>query len=66
MGKNAYGFQCHFEYTQELLETLLKHDPDLSKLNHDRVKEDFSLIKTEYVQTANKIIQNFLSIAGLP
>lgn len=63
--ERAYGFQCHFEVTQHLLETLLKEDPDLSKLDHDQVRTDFAIVKDEYAQTARQIIQNFLKIAGV-
>jgi GMP synthase-like glutamine amidotransferase len=62
----AYGFQCHFEFTEHLLKTLLQQDQDMLRLNPDNVQADFHEVKTEYQKTAKHIIQNFLSIAGLP
>lgn len=61
----AYGFQCHFEITPELLETLLQRDPDLNKLNHEQVRSDFQAINSEYTLTAKTIIRNFLAMAGI-
>ncbi len=61
----AYGFQCHFEITPELLETLLQKDPDLTQLDHEQVRSDFRAINSEYTLTAKTIIRNFLALAGI-
>jgi GMP synthase-like glutamine amidotransferase len=61
----AYGFQCHFEITPELLETLLQKDPDMSKLDRDQVRTDFEEIRSEYTMVAKTIIRNFLAMAGI-
>jgi GMP synthase-like glutamine amidotransferase/glyoxylase-like metal-dependent hydrolase (beta-lactamase superfamily II) len=63
-GRNAYGIQCHFELTMELLENWIKEDPDLQKLDNEQLKADFRSISRAYSDTGRKIFQNFIRIAG--
>ncbi|MDH5716537.1 MAG: type 1 glutamine amidotransferase [Spirochaetia bacterium] len=64
IGENAYGFQCHFELTSELLESWMKEDLDLSRLNKKKLREDFNLLKDEFSKNGFQIFNNFLKIAG--
>jgi GMP synthase (glutamine-hydrolysing) len=63
-GLNSYGIQFHFELTSELLETWIKEDPDLLKIDAERLRSDFEAIRYEYFQSGNLLFQNFLRIAG--
>ena len=64
-GRNAYGIQCHFELTREMLETWIKEDPDLQKLDSIQMITDFQSISKAYSETGRKIFGNFISLAGL-
>lgn len=64
-GKNAFGFQFHFEITDELLKKWHEEDPDLMKLNYDDLRSDFESIKVDYQNTGRILFENFLMIAGL-
>jgi GMP synthase (glutamine-hydrolysing) len=63
-GRNAYGIQCHFELTREMLEAWIKEDPDLQKLDNEQLLADFLAVSKEYSETGRKIFQNFIRIAG--
>jgi len=63
-GRNAYGIQCHFELTPEMLEAWIKEDNDLQKLDNEQLKADFQAISKEYSETGRKIFRNFIRIAG--
>jgi GMP synthase (glutamine-hydrolysing) len=63
-GRNAYGIQCHFELTSEMLETWIKEDPDLQKLDNKQLITDFQSISKAYSETGRKIFRNFIRIAG--
>jgi GMP synthase (glutamine-hydrolysing) len=63
--ETAYGIQFHFELTDELLESWITEDMDLSKLDPDKVWADFNSIKTDYLVTGRQLMNNFLTTAGL-
>ena len=65
VGDLAYGLQGHFELTERMLNTWLTEDPDLKKLDAEKIRADFAKIKEEYQRTANQIFTNFLKIAKL-
>jgi len=65
VGEKAYGIQFHFELTDELLQSWMKEDPDLNRLDNDALLNDFRLLKPVYHLTGRQIIHNFLFIAGL-
>lgn len=65
VGKNAYGFQCHFELNEELLECWMKEDADLKKINAAQLRADFKLSGKEYKETGIRLFTNFLKIAGI-
>ena len=65
IGENAYGIQSHFELTNDLLESWIKKDSDLQKLNADQLRSDFESIKKEYEETGRYLFENFLILAGL-
>ncbi len=64
-GTRAYGIQCHFELTPELFKTWTIEDPDLQKLDIEKLNADFRSIRTKYSETGRQIFQNFLRISGL-
>jgi GMP synthase-like glutamine amidotransferase len=65
IGQNAYGLQCHFELTPEMLEDWIFTDPDLLQLDPVSLRKDFMDLKESYAKTGNIILNNFLKIAGL-
>lgn len=65
LGHNAYGIQCHFELTPEMFEDWINEDSDLKLLDKEKLLTDFESIKEEYSQTGERLIHNFLSIAGI-
>jgi len=64
VGTNAYGIQCHFELTSEMLEDWLDADSDLKLVDKDNLWTDFESFKDEYLQTGNKLFCNFLTLSG--
>jgi GMP synthase-like glutamine amidotransferase len=65
LGDNAYGLQCHFELTPEMLNIWLDEDPDLLKLNKEEVLKEWEQVKSEYTNTGLTLFNNFFKIAGL-
>ncbi|HKK09417.1 MAG TPA: type 1 glutamine amidotransferase [Bacteroidales bacterium] len=65
MNHNAYGIQCHFELTHEMLKEWLSEDPDLLKMDTKKIEDDFMKIKEEYERNGKKLLENFLKIAKL-
>lgn len=64
IGQNAYGIQCHFELTPEMLETWLSEDDDLQSADQTGIRKDFLSVQEEYTRAGKKIIGNFLDIAS--
>jgi GMP synthase (glutamine-hydrolysing) len=65
IGENAYGIQCHFELTPEMLEYWITTDPDLLELDTENLRNDFNYLKNDYTSTGETILNNFLNIAGV-
>ncbi len=65
IGKNAYGFQCHFELTEEMFQCWIVQDPDLAQANQGQLQQDFNSLKKQYTEIGLKLFRNFLNIAGL-
>lgn len=65
IGDYAYGIQSHFELTDELLESWMKEDADLRKLNAHELLSDFDTVRQDYRKTGLQLFNNFLTIAGL-
>lgn len=63
-GKNAYGIQCHFELTEEMLEVWINEDPDLLKHDTDQLRYDFNSVRPFFMKRGNRLFRNFLGIAG--
>ncbi len=63
-GEMAYGIQCHFELTPEMLDRWINTDPDLMLLDKNQLKKDFNFLKENYLKTGKILISNFLNIAG--
>jgi len=61
---NVYGIQCHFELTSGMLETWIREDPDLQKLDPEQLRSDFTDAETKYAATGISLFSNFLKIAG--
>ena len=64
IGKNAYGIQCHFELTRQLLDTWLNEDSDLRKADKAMIISDFEKMSDDYRKTGRRLFTNFLKIAG--
>lgn len=64
IGDNAYGLQCHFELTTEMLNTWLAEDPDLQQFKKEDLLKDWAEIKEEYTNTGKTLFSNFFRIAG--
>lgn len=65
-GPSAYGIQCHFELTEEMLERWIEEDADLMLQDKDQVRKDFISSREHYLETGRRLFLNFLKIAGLP
>jgi GMP synthase (glutamine-hydrolysing) len=63
-GSCSYGIQCHFELTEELLETWINEDPDLQKMDKYLLLSDYRSLSEGYKQTGRRIFRNFLIKAG--
>lgn len=63
--RKAYGIQSHFELTKEMLKEWLKADPDLNRLNEQKVLAEFEAMEEVYTITGLSLFRNFLHIAGL-
>lgn len=65
LGKNAYGLQCHFEVTREMLSEWCDIDSDLKAVDRQKLLEQYDDLRDVYTATSMKILSNFLRIAGL-
>jgi GMP synthase (glutamine-hydrolysing) len=65
VGANAYGLQGHFELNESMFHAWITEDPDLLQLDRAKLVGDYQAIKTEYEATGRRLLNNFLSIAGL-
>lgn len=63
-GTNAYGIQCHFELTGEMFESWINEDPDLLKLDKDKLRSDYLTLRDVYSAGGYRLFRNFLRIAG--
>lgn len=66
IGSNAYGAQCHFEVTEEMLGRWMNEDRDLMQLDKNELRRDFISFRDAYNQTGRRLFLNFLRIAGYP
>ena len=64
IGQNAYGLQCHFELTPEMLKLWVDEDPDLINQNKEKILKDWEEVKQEYINTGKTLFTNFFKIAG--
>jgi len=65
VGKNAYGLQCHFEMTDTMFSDWLNIDSDLKRMDHISLMEQFETLRKEYTETGLRVMNNFLTLAGL-
>lgn len=65
IGENAYGLQCHFELTPEMLNIWLDEDSDLANYKKEEILKDWEEIKEEYTNTGKTLFLNFFKIAGI-
>ncbi|MEI8004723.1 MAG: hypothetical protein WCI48_00845 [Bacteroidota bacterium] len=64
IGANAYGIQCHFELTAEMLENWMNEDEDLLKTDKENLNAIFRNEQPEYLRTGRQLMINFLKTAG--
>ena len=60
IGSKAYGLQCHFELTEEMLSEWISIDPDLQKLNKSELERLFNDQIENYTRTGKQLFNNFL------
>ncbi len=61
----AYGIQSHFELTEEMLALWAEQDPDLQPLGYEKLSAEFAAIRQQYTGIGERLLTNFLQIAGL-
>ncbi len=61
----AYGIQSHFELTPEMLAVWASQDPDLIPIGEDALAAGFNAIEQSYTDIGQRLLRNFLKIAGL-
>lgn len=59
-GKAAYGFQCHFEVTEDLLEVWSREDPDLLGIPRESLTGELRRQGRRQRETASLVFRNFL------
>jgi GMP synthase (glutamine-hydrolysing) len=64
IGPVAYGIQCHFELTTDMLNRWIDEDTDLRFADKNELQRDFSDLQEQYVKTGSKLFQNFLKLTG--
>ncbi len=62
IGEYNYGFQFHFEITEELFKLLLNKAPELKGKDLNIISNDFNIFKTQYLERGTKIFQNYLQL----
>lgn len=60
IGEYNYGFQFHFELTEEMFQEWLLKAPELIQADKDTLLHEFNLIKNSYTERGRKIISNYL------
>lgn len=63
IGANAYGFQCHFELTEAIIEECLECDEDLKTRDTKKLREQWVHFRSFYIKKGKGITENFLRIA---
>jgi len=62
IGEYNYGFQFHFEITEDLFKLLLNKAPELRGKDLNVMLNDFNIVKNQYIERGTKIFQNYLHI----
>ena len=62
IGEFNYGFQFHFELTDDLINDFLEHSPYLIDYDKEIILNDFEQIKENYVSRGKQIFTNYLKI----
>lgn len=62
VGKSAYGIQCHFELTKDMLQSWLERDPWLMECDRVELEEQFAAMEVEYTETGENLFSNFLTL----
>lgn len=65
VGEHAYGLQCHFELTKEMLELWIAEDNDLNELCEDTLRAEFATYKEHHQKHSRQLFTNFLQLAEL-
>jgi len=63
VGATAYGIQCHFEMTRDILAECADQDPDLQPLGSEAILKAYDQIQADYTKTGETLLRNFLHIA---
>ncbi|MFX0070534.1 MAG: type 1 glutamine amidotransferase [Candidatus Hermodarchaeota archaeon] len=62
VGETNYGFQFHFELTEELFNNILLLAPELINYNKDKIRKNYNIIKENFIQRGRHIFKNYLKI----
>jgi GMP synthase-like glutamine amidotransferase len=62
IGENNYGFQFHFEVTEDLLKIWLEKAPELVNTKPYEILEDFEIVKDDFLKRGRKIFTNYLKL----
>ncbi len=61
-GKYNYGFQFHFELTDEMLLEWISNAAELKDIDSNQLLTDFNQIKKAYIERGKNIFRNYLKI----
>lgn len=62
IGNNIYGFQFHFELTEELLRIWFEKAPELKEKNKKQILSDFNNIKDSYLKRGKQLFENYIKL----
>ena len=62
--QKAYGIQCHFELTGDMLERWAREDEDLAQLSGDALLGEFENMRQEYTRVGKAMLKNFFYLSG--
>lgn len=62
VGTYNYGFQFHFEVTEDLLEDWISTAPKLMSIDTNQLLMNFNQIKKDYLERGKNIFRNYLKI----
>lgn len=65
VGDHAYGLQCHFELTRDMLELWIEEDNDLNHIDGYELRADYQVYETNHLEKSRQLFSNFLKLAQI-